>query len=100
MQWTQSHMSLNKETIQLQILGKPYKMACPPSEAPQLKEAAQYLEQKVRTLHKAFSTATAERIAIMVALDLAHELLTHKGESLDYRDSLEAKVRSLSASLE
>ncbi|MFI4957427.1 MAG: cell division protein ZapA [Gammaproteobacteria bacterium] len=93
-------MSLNKETIQIQLLGKPYKMACPSNEAPQLKEAAQYLEQKVKALQKMHTTAAPERIAIMVALDLAHELLTQRGQSLDYRDSMEAKVRSLTATLE
>lgn len=93
-------MSLNKETIQLQLLGKPYTMACPSHEAPQLKEAAQFVEQKIRALQKTHGTATPERIAVMVALDLAHELLTQRGQSLDYRDSLEAKVRSLTATLE
>jgi cell division protein ZapA len=93
-------MSLNKETFQIQILGKPFKMACPSNEAPRLKEAAQYVDQKVRALQKTHGTATPERIAIMVALDLAHELLTQRGQSLDYRDALEAKVRSLTATLE
>lgn len=93
-------MSLNKETIQIQLLGKPYTMTCPSNEAAQLKEAGQYLEQKIRALQKAHSSAAPDRIAIMVALDLAHELLTQRSESLDYRDSLEVKVRTLTATLE
>lgn len=93
-------MNLNKQTIQLQLLGKPYKMACSSLEAAQLKEAGQFVEQKIRALQKTHGTALPERIAVMVALDLAHELLTQKAQSLDYRDAMEAKVRSLTATLE
>lgn len=92
-------MNTPKEKIQITLLGKPYTMACAAGEGHRLKEAAQYLEQKVKMLQLAHQTAPTEALAIMAALDLAHELLTQKAESLDYRDALEAKMRALTVTL-
>lgn len=92
-------MNLFKDTLQLHFLGKTYTVSCPANESTRLKEAAQYLEQKVNTLYRTHRQAPTERVAIVAALDMAVELLTQQAESLDYRDTLDAKVRALTATL-
>jgi cell division protein ZapA len=93
-------MNPNKDMIQIQLLGKAYAMACPPEETQRLKEAAQCLDQKIRTLSAAHRTLPIERVVMMVALELSHELLALRSESRDYKETLETKVRALTAVLD
>ena len=92
-------MNPSKETLHLQLLGKPYTLVCAADELTRVKEAAQYLDQKVSVLQQQHRQTSLERLALMVALDIADELLTQRAESLDYRDTLESKVRALTATL-
>ncbi len=93
-------MSLNKDTIRIQLLGKPYTMACSTEETLRLKAAAQYVDEKVRLLAATHRGLPTERMAVMVALELSHELLIHRGELSVYKESLEAKMKALTAALD
>lgn len=92
-------MNPSRETLRLQLLGKPYTLVCGVDEVTRVREAAQFLEQKVKVLRERHRQTSPERLALMVALDIADELLTQRAESVDYRDALERKVRALTATL-
>jgi cell division protein ZapA len=72
-------MSEINPPIKVQILGKEYPISCPPEEQHDLLVAARYLDEKMRQIRGAGRVIGTERIAVMAALNIAHELLqTHK----------------------
>jgi cell division protein ZapA len=66
-------------SIEIQILGRAYKVACSREEESSLFAAAEYLDKKMREIRDGSKVIGAERIAIMAGLNLAHDLLTQGG---------------------
>jgi cell division protein ZapA len=60
--------------VTLTLLEKDYQVACPPQEQPALINAAKELEQRMRTTRVQQGVVGAERIAVLVALNLCYEL--------------------------
>ncbi len=69
-------MSGNVKTLDVVILDREFRIACPEDERAELLDAVAYLDKKMREIRDLGKVATVERIAIMAALNLAHELLT------------------------
>ncbi len=61
--------------IAIRILDKEYNVGCPPSEREALLQAAQLLDRKMREMRDGGRVIGAERVAVITALNLAHELL-------------------------
>ena len=66
-------------SIEINILGRAYKVACSREEESALIAAADYLDEKMRAIRDSSKVIGAERIAIMAGLNLAHDLLTQGG---------------------
>lgn len=81
-------MSNNKvKTLDVTILDREFRVACAEEERTELLEAVAYLDKKMREIRDLGKVATVERIAIMVALNIAHELLTTRlGNGFDMGD--------------
>lgn len=70
-------MSNNKtKTLDVNILDREFRVACPEDERAELLEAVSYLDKKMREVRDIGKITSVERIAIMAALNIAHELLT------------------------
>lgn len=69
----------NPETVQVRILYKEYQVQCPPEEKAGLLQSAQALDERMREVRKSGNVIGLERTAVMVALNLAYDLL--KAES-------------------
>lgn len=69
-------------TVRLRILDNDYQVACPPDEKEGLLQAARYLDEKMQAIRAGGNVIGAERIAVMVGLNIAHELLQHSGRSM------------------
>jgi cell division protein ZapA len=63
------------EPMAVQILEREFLVACTPDERPGLAAAASLVDAKMREVRSNARTATIDRIAVMAALNLAHELL-------------------------
>lgn len=61
--------------LTLRLLDRELKVACPPEQQQELLAAAQQLDVRMRNLRDSGKIAGVEKIALMVALDLAHELM-------------------------
>lgn len=59
----------------IEILGKYYPIRCPESEAASLQEAAMLLNKKMLEVQESGKAINLERIAIITALNIAHEYL-------------------------
>jgi cell division protein ZapA len=66
------------KSLQVTIMGRDFRVACPEEEQAGLLEAVDYLNRKMLEIRDAGKVIGLERIAIMAALNIAHELLTVK----------------------
>ena len=66
------------KTIEISILGRNYKIACKDGEREALLEAVSYLDGKMNEIKNAGKVSGADRIAVMAALNIAHEFLSIK----------------------
>jgi cell division protein ZapA len=62
-------------TLDVSLLGRDYRIACIESERAELDEAIALLDRRMREIREAGKVSGNERIAVMAALNLAHDLL-------------------------
>jgi cell division protein ZapA len=82
------------QTLDVKILDREFRVSCTEDEKAELLQAVSYLDGKMRHIRDNGKVVSVERIAIMAALNIAHELLATKvGGSLDvseYKRRLQA----------
>jgi cell division protein ZapA len=66
------------KNIDVTIMDRQYRVACPEGERESLMASVAYLDQKMREIKSSGKIAGADRIAVMAALNIAHELLSSK----------------------
>ena len=72
-------MNMSREsakTLDVTILEREFRVVCSEEERPELLDAVAYLDKKMHEIRDIGKVVTIERIAIMSALNIAHELLT------------------------
>ncbi|MBA1188238.1 cell division protein ZapA [Pseudomonas entomophila] len=72
----------SSNNVTVQILDKDYSIICPPEERNNLVSAARYLDAKMREIRSSGKVIGADRIAVMAALNITHDLL-HKQDRPD-----------------
>jgi cell division protein ZapA len=73
--------------IDANIMGREFRISCTEEEREDLLQAVDYLDGKMREIRDAGKVVGVDRIAIMVALNIAHELLrTRVGGGVDLGD--------------
>lgn len=72
---------MSNETVFVKILDKEYQVACPREERQALVESAQLLDERMKAIRGTGAVIGLERIAVMAALNLSHELLQAKNNS-------------------
>jgi len=84
------------------ILGKEYRIACPPEERGGLEASARYLDKKMREIRDRGRTSGGDNIAIMAALNITHELLQNEKELFpkEYDNTLSGRVKQLQNKIE
>jgi cell division protein ZapA len=68
-------------TLDVSLLGRDFKVACKESERAELADAVALLDRRMREIREGGKIAGAERIAVMAALNLAHELLRERRQA-------------------
>lgn len=63
------------EPVNVRILEREFTVGCEPSEREQLVAAAQLVDKRMREVRGGNRTAALDRVAVLTALNLAHELL-------------------------
>jgi cell division protein ZapA len=66
-------------SVPVRIMGKEYNVECPPDEHEALVQSAEFVNERMSAIRKRGKALGSERIAVMVALNLARELLAIKG---------------------
>jgi len=87
-------------SLDVSILDREFRVACPEEERAELLDAVAYLDKKMREIRDAGKIASVERIAIMAALNIAHELLTTKvGGGFDLAE-LKRRMQTMQATID
>lgn len=71
------------KSLNVSIMGREFRIACPAGEEQALLAAVNYLDKKMSEIHESGKVVGAERIAVMAALNIAHELLSSRANSFD-----------------
>jgi cell division protein ZapA len=79
-----------KGALTISLLGREFRVACPEGEERQLLAAADYLNKKLKEVRDTGKVVGNERIAIMAALNIAHECMSKPGNAAGGGASLEA----------
>ena len=75
------------KSLQITIMGRDFRVACAEHEQAGLLQAVDYLNKKMLEIRDSGKVIGLERIAIMAALNISHELLTTKvGGGFDMGD--------------
>ena len=79
-------MTTKAKALDVTIMGRSYKVACAEEEREALLQAVAYLDRKMNEIKVAGKVASLERIAVMAALNITHELLSQKIGGFDADD--------------
>lgn len=71
----------DSNTVIVTILEKEYQVACPPEQKDELVQSARYLDTQMRKIRETGKVIGLERIAVMAALNISHELLQASTQS-------------------
>ena len=77
------------------ILDKEYLIACTDEERHLLNDAASLLNERMQEVKTSGKIIGSERIAVLAALNIAHEMLAYKNENEDYTSNVDGVVRRI-----
>ncbi|MGP4845728.1 cell division protein ZapA [Marinobacter sp. 1Y8] len=80
-------------TVEVNILDKSYLVACPDEARSALQQSARHLDSKMREIRASGKVFGTERIAVMAALNITHDLL-EQGTISDGASSVLRKIDS------
>jgi len=83
------------EALTITIMDKEYRVACPEDEKANLLASADLLNEKLNEIKQAGSVIGTERIAIMAALNMSHDIL-HNQSITSEHDDLNHRIDALS----
>ena len=81
--------------VSVRIMEKEYVVACPYDERSALLDAAEFLNSRMREIRDTGKVIGMDRIAVMAALNLAHEFLKGKERESKLDNGAGHRVRSL-----
>lgn len=93
-------MNLNLHPVNITIMGKDYKIACEPGERDQLIRSAITLDEQMRNIRDSGKVNGTDRIAVMAALNLAHELCVLKNENEELSRKLHESLANMNQKIE
>ena len=87
-------------TLDVSLLGREFRVACKKDEQTNLLDAVAYVDRKMREIRDASKVVSTERLAVMAALNIAHELLHAKsGLSFD-SDDFKRRMAAMQVAIE
>jgi cell division protein ZapA len=86
--------------VAVNILDREFLIGCTPEERPGLLAAASYLDGKMREVRGASRMQSVDRIAVLAALNMAHELLQARSESESRSTVVAQQLQALRSKLD
>ena len=93
-------MNKKSQPVSLNIMGKEYRIACDEEEQEDLIYSAQKLDVQMRKMRDSGKITGPDRIAVLAALNLAHELQMMKNKNAELNQKLSESLAKLSHKIE
>ena len=90
---------MRQHTVSIDILDKSYQVACEPEQEAELKQAANDLDDQMRSIRSTGKVIGLERVAIMAALNLSHQVLVMKSGGQP-EDPLEEQLKTITSRID
>lgn len=84
----------------IEILGKFYPIRCPESDVESLQQAAKFLDEQMASIQASGKAINLERIAIMAALNISHQLLQQDQQKDSWVNKINSRITTLQEKLE
>jgi cell division protein ZapA len=81
--------------VSVRILEKDYHVACPAEERAALLDSAEYLNRKMREIRDSGKVVGLDRIAVMAALNIAHDLLESRGQDEGVETDIAVRLKAM-----
>ncbi len=82
--------------VSVRILDKEYQVACPTEERMELLDSAEILNAKMREIRDTGRVVGLDRIAVMAALNMAHELIHAQARDRILDGDVSSRLRMIS----
>jgi len=86
--------------IEVTVLDRTLKIACKEDEKADLLNAVEYLDTKMREIKANSKVLSVERVAIMAALNIAHELLSARRASGFDTEAFERRMKTMAEAID
>lgn len=93
-------MSDESKAVNIAILGKEYLISCGEDERAELISAADYLDDKMREIRDTGKVIGTDRIAVMAALNIAHDLLNQSQGTKKSTPDVENRIKGIQSKIE
>jgi cell division protein ZapA len=88
-------MSEGQARVSVRILEKEYHIACPMDERADLLDSAEFLNSRMREIRDSGKVVGLDRIAVIAALNMAHELLRVRNRDSSLETDVGSRLRLL-----
>lgn len=92
-------MNGESKPVSVQILDKEYLVGCAENERESLYSAVEFLNQRMRELRDGGKVIGSERVAVMTALNIAHEYLEYRRGKEAYSSSVGQTIERIQGKL-
>jgi len=90
----------NGKAMDVSIMGRDFCITCPDEERDELLKAVAYLDKKMREIRDSGKVIGSERVAIMAALNITHELLIARREEGFDTEEFRRRIDRMQAALD
>ncbi|PXW89708.1 cell division protein ZapA [Nitrosomonas sp. Nm84] len=86
---------MNSKTLNINIMGRDFHVTCPDEEREDIQLAAAYLDKKIQEIKAEGKVVDSDRVAIVAALSITHELLMLRNGTGFDMDEFKRRIVSL-----
>lgn len=88
------------KAVDILLLGKNYRIACPEGQEERLRSAAEELTNRLSEAQQKTSAHGELALTMLVALNLSYDLLEERKSNRDYTASMDLRIKSLQNTIE
>lgn len=88
-------MNNSDNTLTINVLGRDFQVKCASDQVRSLEEAALYLNQRIRDIKASGKVIDYDRILVMAALNLAHELMGYEAHQDQQLGHIKSRLESI-----
>ena len=86
--------------VTINVMGREFRVAAPGGEERQLAASVEFLNKKMREIRDTGKIVGMDRIAVMAALNITHELLQHNSGKDNFKQTIGSRIRTIQEKLE